>query len=519
MSGRPMTGSISSGLGNLRRQRALILALFALLVIAPLLVGGCSQPPTAEIRFGLAQGPVTLDPRYATDAASARINRLLYRRLVEFGPDLRPLPGIAQWVQLGPRHYRFTLQESGRQFADGARLVAADVAATYRSLLATESGSPHRGSLGMITAITVLDENRLDFELSRDDPLFPGRLTIGILPAEKVAAGHPFNTTPFGSGPFDFRAWPQPGVVQIERRRDGQQIAFVTVRDPTVRVLKLLKGELELLQNDLPPELVEYLAGKDDLAVMERPGSNYSYLGLNLQDSLTSQLKLRQAIAHAIDRETIIKHLWHGRARPAESLLPPEHWASPEALSTYRYDPALARQLVQEIAGAGESIELSYKLSDVPLRLRIAAVIQQQLAEVGITLKLQSYEWGTFYGDIKAGRFQLFSLAWVGVKNPDIFRYLFHSDSEPPDGANRGRLQDPGLDQLIDLAEQASDPDAQALGFRAVQRRVHQLLPYIPLWYEHHVAVMREGVVGYTLAADGNYDGLEQVRRRVINED
>ncbi len=102
---------------------------------------------------------------------------------------------------------------------------------------------------------------------------------------------------------------------------------------------------------------------------------------------------------------------------------------------------------------------LQYKTSTDPVRIRIATVIQQQLADVGIDLQLLSYDWGTFYGDIKAGRFQMYSLAWVGIKTPDIFRYAFYSDSLPPEGANRGRLADARVDQLIEAAEQAATLD------------------------------------------------------------
>ncbi len=103
----------------------------------------------------------------------------------------------------------------------------------------------------------------------------------------------------------------------------------------------------------------------------------------------------------------------------------------------------------------------NYKTSTDPVRVRIATVIQQQLAEVGIDMRLSSYDWGTFFGDIKAGRFQMYSLAWVGIKTPDIFRYAFHSSSLPPEGANRGRLASAAVDRLIEAAEQGATLEAQ----------------------------------------------------------
>ena len=149
-----------------------------------------------------------------------------------------------------------------------------------------------------------------------------------------------------------------------------------------------------------------------------------------------------------------------------------------------------------------------------PLRLRVATVIQQQLAQVGIEVEVRSYDWGTFYGDIKAGRFQMYSLAWVGIETPDIFRYVFHSESLPPEGANRGRYRDPEADRLIELAAGLGSLDAQAPVYREIQARLLDQLPYVPLWYEDHVLVRRNGVEDYELAADGNYDGLLRVRRQ-----
>ncbi|MDH3872378.1 MAG: ABC transporter substrate-binding protein, partial [Gammaproteobacteria bacterium] len=219
------------------------------------------------------------------------------------------------------------------------------------------------------------------------------------------------------------------------------------------------------------------------------------------------------AIAHAIDRDAIIEHVLAGAAKPAAALLPPDHWAGDPALRPIPYAPRQARRLLAEAGYTDDRpLELEYKTSTDPVRLRIATIIQQQLAEVGVRMKLQSYDWGTFYGDIKAGRFQLYSLAWVGIKTPDIFRYAFHSGSQPPEGANRGRLADPHTDRMIEAAEQAASLEGQAVHYRSVQAGLLELLPYVPLWYEDHVVAARDGITGYRLARDGNYDGLLHVR-------
>ncbi|MCH7695995.1 MAG: ABC transporter substrate-binding protein, partial [Proteobacteria bacterium] len=159
-------------------------------------------------------------------------------------------------------------------------------------------------------------------------------------------------------------------------------------------------------------------------------------------------------------------------------------------------------------------LSLIYKTSTNPLSIRFATIIQQQLKQVGIELEIHSHDWGTFYGDIKAGRFQMYSLSWVGIKMPDVFRYIFHSASKPPAGANRGRFDDAIVDQLIEQAEAEETLSVRTDIYRAIQQRLHQQLPYIPLWYEDNVLVKRKQISGYTLAADGNYDGLINIQRK-----
>ncbi|MEJ2686762.1 MAG: ABC transporter substrate-binding protein, partial [Gammaproteobacteria bacterium] len=259
--------------------RAVLLA-----VVAALLLGGCSRPADRALRFGLSEAPANLDPRYATDAASARVNRLLYRRLVRFDARERPVPELATWKRLTPAHYRFHLERQGRRFHDGSELTARDVKATYESVLDPANGSPKRATLTVIKRIRVVDPDTVDFYLSHPDLQFPAYLTIGILPARAIAAGRPFQDHPLGSGPFRFVAWPQTSRLVLQRVSDGQRVVFLEVRDPTVRALKLLRGEIDMLQNNMPAELIAYLRRQPGVRIQEGPGSNFTYLGFNLKD-------------------------------------------------------------------------------------------------------------------------------------------------------------------------------------------------------------------------------------------
>jgi len=418
--------------------------------------------PDKLIRFGLSNAPVTLDPLQATDAVSGRINRLIYQRLVEFGADNKPVPGIADWQQINAQHYRFRIIKNSRSIP-----------------------------------IT----------------LFPAFLVIGIVPEDLLKTGHLFNKKPVGSGAFKFSHWPFDDQLFLRRQTDQQLFEFLKVTNPTVRVLKLLRGELDLIQNNLPPEHIAFLKDNVNVKFLTQSGSNYSYLGFNLKDEITGQSQLRKAIAYALDREKIIRYALGDAARTANGFFPAQHWAGAQ-LKNYNFDQKRALELMHQLGYSKQKrLQLSYKTSSDPFRIRIATIIQSQLKEIFIDVDIHSYDWGTFYGDIKSGHFQLYSLTWVGINTPDIFRYVFHSESLPPSGANRGRLNNKKIDQLIEQAEQENDLAVQAQIYQLLQEQLHQLLPYVSLWYEDNIAFFRDDIEAYSVSSDGNYDALKNVHR------
>ena len=458
-----------------------------------------------EIVFAISQAPLNLDPRYATDAASERLNRLIYQSLVDFDAHTKPQASVASWQQLSPLSYRFTLSEQRRLFyypasaehkAKARKLTAYDVKATYDSITAL-SDSPHSAEFSNLKNIVVANERTVLFYLNAPDRHFPAKLLLGILPAELVESQHDFARLPVGSGPLVLldsqNKW------RLQRLDDGQLISLIEVKDPTVRMLKLLHAEVDLIQGDLPPESVRYLQAKPGLTVKTAVGVNFSYLGLNTQDPQLKKLKVRQALAHAIDRQAIIDKAMLQHSRLGGAILPPEHYAQQQILPAYAYDPALAKRLLQE-AGVRLPLKLVYKTSTDAQRLRLATIMQAQMRLAGIDLEIRSLDWATFFAEIKQGNFQLYGLTWVGVKTPEIYAQAFASDSVPPKGFNRGRYQDAELDRLLSTDD-----------WQAVTQRVHQQLPYIPLWYEGQFAAMQKGIQNYSPKADGNWDDLATI--------
>ncbi len=461
------------------------------------LICACQPAKHTDIRLAVAQMPLNLDPRYATDAASERVNRLLYQPLVDFDVASKPTPVLASWQVAGDIEYRLMLQKNAK-FHHGKPLTSADVKATYESLMQLKD-APHSADFTNVAAIETPDEKTVIFHLKKADKHFPSKLIIGILPQDLIEKNHDFSHQPVGSGALEFLNWQHD--LQLKRMSDGQVITLLEVKDPTVRVLKLQRGEVDLLQGDLPPELVKYLQSMPEVRIQTGLGANYSYLGLNMQDPVLKNLKVRQALAHAIDRKAIIRKVMIEGTREASAILPPEHWAGNGDLVPYDYNPQLSKKLLQE-AGVQLPLKLLYKTSTDAFRVRLATIMQAQMRQAGIELQIKSLDWGTFFADVKAGNFQLFGLTWVGIKTPEIYAKAFGSSYMPPAGFNRGRYADAELDVLLAQED-----------WPAVTRRIYAQLPYIPLWYEGQFTAMRRDVQGFNPKPDGNWDDLTRVNR------
>ncbi len=473
------------------------------------LTSACTQQNSSaqlnhDIVFAIAQAPLNLDPRYATDAASERVNRLIYQSLVDFDVQSKPLASLASWLEVSPTEYRFTLNKIRTPFHNQTPLNANDVKATYDSL-AVLKDSPHTAEFANIKNIDVIDNDIVVFHLKQADRHFPAKLIIGILPAGMIAKNQDFSHQPMGSGALKFISW--QNKLSLQRLEDGQKISLLEVKDPTVRVLKLLHGEVDLLQGELPPELVKYLQTKPEITVKTCVGANFSYLGLNMQDPVLQNLKVRQAIAHAIDRNAIIAKVMVSSTRVASAILPPEHYTNHPStnhanLPLYDYNPTLAKQLLIE-AGVKQPLKLIYKTSTDAQRVRLATIMQAQMQPAGIDLEIRSLDWGTFFEDVKQGNFQLYGLTWVGIKTPEIYVKAFGSKSVPPNGFNRGRYTDAELDALL-----ANE------NWQVATTRIHNQLPYIPLWYEGQFAAMHKQIKHYLPKYDGNWDDLATITKQ-----
>jgi peptide/nickel transport system substrate-binding protein len=470
--------------------------------------------------MALDESPRNLDPRIGTDASSERLIQLIFSSLVKRSITYDIEPDLAlSWEIPNPTTYIFHLRTDAT-FHDGRPLTSRDVVFTFRSVLSGAIQTPKAGTYRLVESVNAPDDHTVVFKLKEPFAPFLWNLTrgaIGIIPD-----GSPTNfaQNPVGSGAYKFVRYVPDSEVVLERNENYygkkpilSRFVFKIIPETIVRALELRKGSVDIALDVLTPDLVEALRGNKNLEVLLAPGTNYQYIAFNLEDPLFSDLRVRKAIAHAIDRDKIIKFLWRGQAEAAPGIIPPNNWSYAGDVATYAYDPARARELLRE-AGR-ENLSFTYRTSTDDTGRLIAAVLQQQLREVGIQMDIRSNEFATFYADVVKGNFQMYSLRWIGGNNdPDILNLVFHSMMVPPNGANRGRYANAEVDRLIDFARREVDTEKRKTAYQRIQRIVAEELPYVSLFYVDNVAVYNKRIGGMKLFPAGEYEFLTDLSIR-----
>jgi peptide/nickel transport system substrate-binding protein len=491
-----------------------------LLIILLLLVPSCARSGPREpgtVIFALDEGPQNLDPRIGIDATSERLIQLVFSSLVKRTRSFTVEPDLAlSWEIPNPTTYVFHLRDDAF-FHDGRKVTARDVVYTFRSLLDGSVRTTKRGTFRPVHSVEAVDQHTVVFKLSEPFAPFLSNLTRGVIGIVPDGSSSSVALNPIGSGPFKFVRYVPDGEIVLARNDayygEKPRISTVTFRiipEAVVRALELRKGSVDISLNVLPPDTVEVLRQDSSLHVMEASGTNYQYIAFNLKDRLFSDLRVRKAIAYAIDREKIVRYLWRNQARLATGVIPPGNWAYAEGAETYTYNPERARALLRE---SGQSaLSFTFRTSTDETSRLLATVFQQQLKEVGISMNIQSNEAATFSADIERGNFQAYSRRWIGSNNdPDIFNLIFHSAMTPPDGSNRGFYANPEVDRLINIGRLETDLEKRRAAYQRIQQIAAEELPYVSLFYLNNVAVFSKRVKGMTLYPAGEYEFLSEI--------
>lgn len=478
------------------------------------------------LRVGIPVNPTDLDPRTSADAWSEKISQLVFRSLFRRGPSGQLEPDLVASVSSpDDRTWILTLREDVR-FHDGQRLSSQDVRATLEYIREPRNASIRRESLAALRTLETPSPQTLILHLTEPSAPLMEALTVGILSARDCAVPPAERTGRLnGTGPFRLVRHLRDQEVVLERvdwtpaSRFPRQLQLRIIPDATVRLLELLQGGLDLIQNDLPPALVRAVATRPGIRLLTREGIQVRYLAFNPHDPVLKDPRVRRAIALGLDRGAIVRARFGALATLAGGLLPPSSFAYDPTLQPAPVDLERAKALLDEAGwpdppGDAPRFRLVQKTSQDEVGQSLARVYRAQMRALGIEWSIQSAEWGAFYRDIQQGSFQVYGLTAVGMHDPDYLSFLLHSTRMPPNGGNRVRLQDPALDRLLDEARRLLPADLRRPLYQEAQRRALETGVYLPLWYERNVVLMRDTLEGYTPSPAGDLLGLAQIWKR-----
>ncbi len=510
---------------------------FLLLAICLGFIGCQSQQSDPAFVVLLDSAPKGLDPRFATSDASAKIVGLLHAGLVS--TDTRngtPELELAESVEQPDDTTYLVKIRDDVFFHDGTPVTAQDVEYTYMQLGSDLVKSPYAGTSRRIKTFTVVDDKNIRIELKEPHAPFFTDLSMGVVPKAQCDGHKECPGNPIGAGPFKFVSQEGADVrlAAFDKYFSGRpkidEVFFKTVKDDNTRLLALLGGSANLVQNAVAPIMLPVVEDTPKLNVESDSSFKYTYIAFNLEHPILSNLLVRKAMAHGINRRAIIDYKFKGRAALATGLLSPAHWAYEPNVEKYPYDPEKAKQLLDEAGypdpdgdGPKPRFEIEFKVSASKFRKAMATLIAHQLAEIGIQVTVRSYEWGTFYNDVKSRNFAITTLQWPSVLEPSLYRWIFHSSNIPtPDnraaGANRGAYRNSRVDELLDQGNRETNVEKRRQIYSEVQQILARELPYISLWHEDNIAVMKRGSEGYFITPNARFEALKQTSFSAADE-
>jgi peptide/nickel transport system substrate-binding protein len=501
-------------------------ARFLLAGAALALLASCARrsglPARDTLVVALESAPLHLDPRLGTDQASWRVADVVFNGLLKKGPGGTYQPDLAESIASEDAVTWKVRLKRGVLFHDGRELTSGDVAYTYRSLLAPGLDSGKKQTMALVSGIETPNPYDVVFRLREPYASFPSQLLLGIV--REGTGGADGDAHPVGTGPYRLVESVRDErlvFAGFERCFDGPprtpRLVYRIVPDSTTRALELLHGGLDLAVNSVPPDVLPVFRRGARVAVDERPGSTYFYLAFNMRDPVLSDVRVRRALALALDRDALVSGLWRGTVAKTETLLPEGHWARCEDLPVLTRDLAAARRLLDEAGypdpgGGRPRLTLTYKTSTDEMSLLQATAIASQWREAGVLATIRSNDFAVFYEDVVRGSFQLYSLRWQGISDPDHFHEVFATGAVPPAGWNRGFFSDGKVDSFIEEARRTLDPARRRPLYEAIQRRVAEELPYVSLYTARNVVVHAPDLSGLdTIDRSGDFTFLRNL--------
>lgn len=429
-------------------------------------VSAQSDGERGQVVIALDVDAVQLDPRHAADRTGGSVINLVYSFLVRLGDGNQPEPDLAErWEVEEDRIFTFYLNQAAL-FHDGTPVTAHDVEATYRAVLDPEFNSAFRAQLSALSDIRVVDDHTIQFEFPQ--PFGPALAYFALtgIASRAYAEANPDTITrvPMGSGPYTFDSWEPNAEVRL-LANDGfyggtpafDRIIFRVIPDETVRTLELTAGSVDLIY-EVSAQYVEQFEASGDATVIEADSGTWSFFGMRANRPPFDDIRVRRAVAHAIDRDEIIQGVWEGLAEPIFVPLEPTSWAYPSDPFIYEHDLERAAALLAE-AGYPDGFQTAQMTRNDTARTNLNLVIQAQLARIGIDTQLESLDGAVGLERQRQGNFVTTGSFLSDRTDPDeiLFESFHSSGRDLPDTRNYWYYANERVDALLEEGRSTVD--------------------------------------------------------------
>ncbi len=466
-----------------------------------------------SLSVGLQQEPTSLDPTAdATASIDGMLTQNVYETLTVVNEQGEVLPNLAKsWtVSHDGLVYDFVLH-SGVTFHDGTTFDAEDVKFSFVRAMAEGSVNPSKSIFAPIAAVEVTAPDALRITLKQKDGFFLFNIAQGdaaIVAPESVETNA---IKPVGTGPFMFTDWTRGDRLVLSKNaawRDAGSVAidrveFRFVADPAAAANAMLAGEIDAFPGFPAPELMEQFEADTRFKVVVGSTEGEVILAMNNSDEVLKDLRVRRAISHALDREAIIEGAMYGRAQPIGSFFAPHHASYVDLTGTYPHDVEKAKALLAEAGVVAP--EFLLRVPPFPYATRSAEIIQAQLADAGMTVKIENVEWGFWLEEVFRN------------KNYDL-SIIAHTS--PNDLGNFARgpeyfygYDNPDFVKLWDAIKFEADPVTRDALLKDAQRLVADQAVHGFLFQLPKLGVYAQGVTGFWQSAPVLYQPLAGVAK------
>jgi peptide/nickel transport system substrate-binding protein len=503
--------------------------LVAALLLLPVL--GCTPPKSNTLIYAQPEDPKTLDPINTDIAEAVHVITNLFDTLVTYDDqttDIVPSLAASWETSEDGLTWTFHLQE-GVTFHDGTPCNAAAVKLSLDRLivadhpLAYDKARPYQASYNMLAEVLAPDEQTVVLKLHHPSAILLANLAMFpasiCSPAALKEQGADFAEHPVGTGPFRFVKWSrdqQLVCAAFDQHWRGRPkidtLIWVPVKENATRVQRLERGEVHVAENLAPPDM-EHLARNPNLQVLEQVGLNVAYLTMQTEKPPLDNRQVREAIYLAIDKPTLIKVGYAGHAQPAKSMVPPAMWGHDDALVDHSFDPARAKQLLQEAAAeSGFTLPLKLDLSVMaqarpylPQPAAIAGFLKDSLREIGIDAEITPRNVNQHFDALMAGKHELGLAGWNSDNSdPDNFLYsLLDPDNISALGNNLSRWRNDRFHELLLAGQRESDEAMRLAIYKEAQQIVLDEMPVVPLAHTNLRAAHANRLKGYSLHPTG----------------